>query len=111
MAEARLQARIVLTTAGSSEEAGRLGRIFVEERLAACVSVVPGVESIYRWKGEVESATETLMLINTGADQLAALEARLRELHSYETPEFLVLGVESGSQPYLEWLQGSLRKV
>ncbi len=111
MPEARLQTRIVLTTAGSLEEAGRLGRIFVEERLAACVSVVPGVESIYRWKGEVESATESLMLIKTGADQLAALEARLRELHSYETAEFLVLGVESGSQPYLDWLQGSLRRV
>ncbi len=111
MAEERVQARIVLTTAGSPEEAGRLGRILVEERLAACVSVVPGVESIYRWKGEVESATEVLMLIKTGSDQLAALEAQLRALHSYETPEFLVLGVESGSQPYLEWLQGSLRKV
>jgi periplasmic divalent cation tolerance protein len=111
MPEAKLRARIVLTTASSPEEAGRLGRVFVEERLAACVSVVPGGESIYRWKGEVESATETLMLIKTGADQLAALEERLRELHSYETPEFLVLGVESGSLPYLEWLLGSVGKA
>jgi len=104
-------ARIVLTTAANPEEAARLARTLVEERLAACASLIPGVESIYRWKGEVESATETMLLIKTGADQLAALEARLLELHSYETPEFLVLRVEAGSHPYLDWLQGSLRRV
>jgi periplasmic divalent cation tolerance protein len=111
MPEAIPPARIVLTTAANAEEAGRLGRILVEERLAACASVIPGVESIYRWKGEVESAAETMLLIKTGPDQLAALEARLHELHSYQTPEFLVLRVESGSRGYLDWLQGSLRRV
>jgi periplasmic divalent cation tolerance protein len=111
MPEADLQARLVLTTAGDREEAARLGRTVVEEGLAACVSLIPGVESIYRWKGEVESAAETMMVIKTGADQVAALEARLHELHSYETPEFLVLQVDAGSQPYLEWLQGSLRRA
>jgi periplasmic divalent cation tolerance protein len=59
----------------------------------------------------VESAAETMLVIKTGADQLVALEARLRELHSYETPEFLVLRVEAGSHAYLEWLAGSLRRV
>jgi periplasmic divalent cation tolerance protein len=83
----------------------------VEERLAACVTQVPGVESVYRWKGQVESATETLLLIKTGAEQVAALEARLSELQSYETPEFLVLDVEAGSHAYLDWLRGSLRKA
>jgi periplasmic divalent cation tolerance protein len=111
MPEATPPARIVLTTAANPEEAQRLGRTLVEERLAACASLIPGVESIYRWKGEVESATETMLLIKTGPDQLAALEARLHELHSYETPEFLVLRVEAGSHPYLDWLQGNLRRA
>ena len=111
MAEMNPAARIVLTTAANAEEAGRLARILVEERLAACVTQVPGVESVYRWKERVESGTETLMLIKTGAGQVAALEARLNELHSYETPEFLVLDVEAGSHPYLDWLRGSLRKA
>jgi periplasmic divalent cation tolerance protein len=111
MTEGNSSARVVLTTAANPEEAGRLARTLVEERLAACATLFPGVESVYRWKGEVESATETMLMIKTGVDQLAALEARLHELHSYETPEFLVLKVEAGSHPYLEWLQGSLRRV
>jgi periplasmic divalent cation tolerance protein len=111
MPEADSPARIVLTTTATAEEAGRIARILVEERLAACVTLVRGVESVYQWKGEVETATETMMLIKTGAEQLAALEARLVELHSYQTPEFLVLTVEAGSHSYLDWLQGSLRKV
>jgi periplasmic divalent cation tolerance protein len=110
MDDTNVTARIVLTTAADAEEGRRLGRTLVEERLAACVSLVPGVESIYRWKGEVESAGEVLLLIKTGEEQLVALEARLHELHSYETPEFLVLNVEAGSAGYLEWLLGSLQR-
>ena len=110
MAETNPKARIVLTTAANAEEAGRLARALVEERLVACASLIPGVESVYRWKGAVETAAETMLLIKTGEEQLAALEARLHELHSYETPEFLVLKVESGSRGYLEWLAGSLGK-
>ena len=111
MPDAISPARIVLTTAANPEEAGRLARTLVEERLAACATLIPAVESAYRWKGVVESAAETMLLIKTGADQLAALEARLNQLNSYETPEFLVSQVESGSHPYLEWLQKSLRQV
>jgi periplasmic divalent cation tolerance protein len=103
-----VSARIVLTTTGSTEEARQLGRTLVEERLAACATLVPAVESIYRWKGEIESASETLLLLKTDIDRLAALEARLHELHSYETPEFLVLPAESGSNGYLDWLNGCL---
>ena len=77
--------------------------------MAACATLIPSVQSIYRWKGEIESATETLLLLKTGPDQLAALEARLHELHSYQTPEFLVLPVESGSNSYIDWLQANLR--
>ena len=102
--------RIVLTTVANPDEAARLGRTLVEERLAACATLIPGAQSIYRWQGEVESATETLLLIKTGPDLLAALEARLLELHSYQTPEFLVLKVDAASQPYLDWLQESLRQ-
>jgi periplasmic divalent cation tolerance protein len=103
-------ARIVLTTVANPGEAAQLGRTLVEERLAACATLIPGAQSIYRWQGEVESATETLLLIKTGPEQLAALEARLHELHSYQTPEFLVLAVDAASQPYLDWLQESLRQ-
>jgi periplasmic divalent cation tolerance protein len=102
--------RIVLTTTANPDEAARLARALVEERLAVCASMIPGVQSIYRWQGAVESATETLLLIKTGPDQLAALESRLHELHSYQTPEFLVLGVEAASHPYLDWLQSNLRQ-
>ena len=101
-------ARIVLTTTASPEEAACLGRTLVEEHLAACATLIPSVQSIYRWQGEIESAAETLLLLKTGPEQLAALEARLHELHSYQTPEFLVLEVEAASQPYLDWLTASL---
>ena len=108
MLENNSSARIVLSTAANPEEAERLARTLVEERLAACASLVPNVRSIYRWQGQVESSAETLLLLKTGPDQLAALEARLHQLHSYQTPEFLVLAVEAASQPYLDWLQSSL---
>jgi periplasmic divalent cation tolerance protein len=104
------QARIVLTTASSHDEAARLAATLVEERLAACATLIPSVESIYRWEGQIESSTETLLLIKTATDQLAALEVRLHELHSYQVPEFLVLDVESGSHSYLDWLLGSLKR-
>lgn len=106
---ARPPIQIVLTTAATPDEAARLARTLVEERLAACATLIPSVQSIYHWEGMVESATETLLLLKTGPDQLAALEARLHQLHAYQTPEFLVLGVEAASQGYLDWLQGSLR--
>ena len=101
-------ARIVLTTTANLEEAARLGHALVEEKLAACATLIPAVESIYRWKGRVESSSETMLLLKTGAAQLAALEARLNELHSYETPEFLVLPVDAGSHAYLRWIADAL---
>ena len=108
MSETTPPIRIVLTTTANPDEAPRLGRTLVEERLAACATLIPGAQSIYRWQGAVESATETLLLLKTNEAQLTALEARLHELHSYQTPEFLVLGVEAASQPYLAWLLQSL---
>jgi periplasmic divalent cation tolerance protein len=109
MPEANPTACIVLTTAADPEEAGRLGQTLVEERLAACATLIPAAQSIYRWQGTVETATETLLLLKTSADHLPALEARLHTLHSYQTPEFLVLKVESGSPGYMDWLHSNLK--
>jgi periplasmic divalent cation tolerance protein len=111
MTDSNSDARVILTTAGSIEEARRLGRTLVEERLAACATLVPAVESIYRWQGNIESSAETLLILKTESAQIAALQARLHQLHSYQTPEFLVLPVESGSSGYLEWLRASLHEA
>ena len=100
--------RIALTTVGSQEEGRRLARTLVERHLAACVNLVPNLTSVYRWRGAVEEAAETLLLIKTTAERLPALEAALSELHSYEVPEFLALIPESTSQAYLAWLLNSV---
>lgn len=95
---------VVLSTFASIEEARTVCRQLVEERLAACANLVPAVESIYRWQGAVEKATETIALLKTTAEGFAKLEARLRELHSYEVPEIVALPVQGGSEAYLRWV-------
>ena len=110
MLESTSSARIVMTTVASSEEAARLGRTLVEERLAACATLLPAVHSIYRWEDQIESSAECLLMLKTAYDRLPALEARLHEIHSYQTPEFRVLAVEAGSHSYLAWLDRSLRE-
>jgi periplasmic divalent cation tolerance protein len=100
--------RLAITTVDSVEKARKLAHALVEERLAACVNIVPGVESVYRWQGAVESAAEWMLLIKTIATRLNALEARLKQLHSYELPEFVVIAPESGSAPYLAWVTESV---
>jgi periplasmic divalent cation tolerance protein len=97
--------RIVLSTAGSEQEAHKIAHILVKRRLAACVNILPQVQSIYRWKGEIESAQEWLLLIKTRADKFPAVCDAIRELHSYEVPECIVLEIEDGSLPYLQWLE------
>ena len=101
-------ARIVLTTTGSVESAQRIAQTLVERRLAACVNIIPGLTSVYRWQGAVETAAEILLLIKTSVEQLPALDAALHELHTYDVPEFLVLPIEAGSRLYLEWLHSAL---
>ena len=111
MSESSLAARVVLTTVASLEEATNVGHTLVEEKLAACATIIPAVNSIYRWEGKVTSAPEILLLLKTSAELVPALEARLHELHSYLMPEFLVLPVEAGSSSYLDWLKDSLRSA
>ena len=100
--------RIVLSTAGSVEEARKIARYLVENQLAACVNIVPQIESIYRWQGKIESSHEFLMLIKTSADQFAAVRDAISKLHSYELPECIALAIEDGSSDYLDWLGDSL---
>ena len=102
---------IVLTTLGADTDAAALARTLVAERLAACVNLLPAMTSVYRWQGHVEEEREQQMVIKTGADRVAALAARLRELHPYEVPEFLVLPVSEGSDAYLRWIRDSVDLV
>lgn len=102
-------ARIILSTCADRAEADCISRSLVESELAACVNLVPGVESIYRWQGKVESATEILLIIKTTSERVKDVEKAIAELHSYDVPEFLVLEVHGGSEPYLQWLFGNLK--
>jgi periplasmic divalent cation tolerance protein len=95
---------IVLTTAPDDERAETWARRLVEERLAACVNIHGPMISFYRWKGVVERDAERQVVIKTTSKRVAALRTRLRELHSYELPEFVVLTVDDGSEEYLKWL-------
>jgi periplasmic divalent cation tolerance protein len=108
---AEKKVRLVLTNCGTLAEAKSLARVLVKKRLAACVNVVPGpIQSIYRWKGKVESAREVLLVIKTTSRRVAQLERELKRLHSYDVPEFLVIAIAGGSQEYLNWLKESVKK-
>ena len=97
-------ARVVLLTAPDAEVAERIARALVEERLAACVNLVSGVRSIYRWQGALEDDTEILLVAKTAAARCEALAARVEALHPYELPEIVVLPVQGGSERYLGWV-------
>lgn len=101
-------ALVVLVTAGSKDEATRIARALVEEGLAACVNLVPGVRSIYRWEGAVADEEEVLLIAKTRRQRFDELESRIRALHSYAVPEILALAVEGGSAAYLDWLAASV---
>jgi len=101
--------QIVLSTAGSEDEARMIARHLVENRLAACVNIVPQIESIYRWKGKLESSQEWLLLIKTTADRFPAVRDAVRELHSYDLPECIAISVEDGTSDYLEWIGQSVK--
>jgi len=100
---------LVLTTLGLDADAVGFARVLVEEHLAACVNVLPPMTSVYRWKGSVEQESERQVVIKTTRSRVDALAARLRKLHPYEVPEFLVIAVSDGSDAYLAWLGESVR--
>ena len=102
---------LVLTTIAAEADGAALARALVDERLAACVNVLPAMTSVYRWKGQVEQDREQQVIIKTTRDRLAALEARVRDLHSYELPEFLVIAAGGGSEAYLAWVRESIRSA
>jgi len=99
---------VVFTTCGSAEEAAAVARRLVEARVAACVTVIPGARSFYRWKGALEESGEWLLIIKSRSDLFERLRSELVAVHSYEVPELLALPVAQGSSEYLAWLDGEL---
>ena len=98
------EAVVVFVTAPSAEKAAEIARVVVEERLAACGNVVPGLRSIYRWEGEIHDDAEALVLLKTTRDRFDALRDRVVALHPYEVAEVIAVRVEAGSAPYLRWI-------
>ena len=101
--------KLIISTAGSHDEASRIAHALVEEKFAACVNIVGPIESVYRWQGKVESAQEFLMLVKTTQARSNAAMARIRELHSYEVPEAIVININDGLSAYLSWIGESVR--
>ena len=99
---------VVMSTAGSADEANRIAEALVEQRLAACVSVLPGVRSTYRWKDAVERSDEWLLLVKTRRERFDDVARAIRDLHSYEVPEVVLLDVAGGDDRYLAWIDGSV---
>lgn len=100
---------LTLTTCRDVRQARRIARALVRERLAACVNVVPGVASIYAWKGKVEESREALLIVKSTSARAKRLEARVRELHSYDLPELVTLRIDGGSAAYLRWVREAVR--
>ena len=96
---------VVFMTAANGEEAARLADMLVGAHLAACVQILPEMESVYRWQGKIERQSEILLLAKTTSDKFEELEREVRALHSYETPEIIAVPVTHGSIPYLDWLK------
>jgi periplasmic divalent cation tolerance protein len=103
--------RTILITVPDEEVGARIAQQLVEERLVACVNLVPKIRSIYRWKGKVEDDTESLMICKTAQDRLSTLMTRVNELHPYTVPEVLALPVEVGLSAYCEWVVDETRPL
>lgn len=99
---------IVFSTCANRDEARKIARAIVEERLAACVQLLGPIQSVYRWQGAVDESEETLLLFKTTQARFPPLEKRIAELHSYDTPEIIAVPVVSGSEKYLAWLHDTL---
>lgn len=101
--------RLVLSTAGSEDEARKIAHHLIERQLAACVNIVPQIESIYRWQGKVESSREWLLVIKTTAARFEDVQKAIRALHSYDLPECVAIAIDDGSPDYLEWIGQSVK--
>jgi periplasmic divalent cation tolerance protein len=102
---------VVLVTCGSAKEARKIARAVVEQRLAACVNIVTTpVQSVYRWKGKVESAKEFLLIIKTAQSRFAKLTAAVKRLHSHDSPEIIALPIASGAADYLNWISDAVKQ-
>lgn len=99
---------VVLVTGPSADEAERIGRALVEERLAACANLIPSISSAYWWKGKIEEATEALLILKTRQDLVERLVTRVRALHSYTVPEVIALPILGGNPDYLRWIDDSV---
>jgi periplasmic divalent cation tolerance protein len=102
-------ALLVFTTLPSADKAAELAKLLVNERLVACANLLPAIRSIYRWQGELHDENEVLVLLKTRAEHLERLKLRILEVHPYEVPEVLAVPIESGYQPYLDWLAGETK--
>jgi periplasmic divalent cation tolerance protein len=98
------EAIVVFITTANTEDASRLAEMLVSQRLAACVQILPDVQSVYRWRGKIEREQEVLVIAKTIRSSFEKLEREVRAIHSYETPEIVALPLTAGSAPYLEWL-------
>lgn len=105
-----MQAIVVVTTVGTEEQAYQIARELVARRQAACVNVLPGMRSVYRWKGKICKDGELLLVIKTLAEEFEGVSATIRELHSYELPEILSFHVMQGEANFLEWIRSSVDK-
>jgi len=101
--------RLLLTTTASREDAQSIALTLVSHRIAACVNIVGPMESVYRWKGDVENAQEYLLIIKTSAERVPTLREELRRVHPYELPELIEFGIEGGLPEYLDWIGESVR--
>lgn len=107
--DAKIPVILVVTTFPNPEVAGQIGTQLIESQLAACVNTIPGVTSIYQWKGRIENESEVVGLIKTTEDRLAELEAWIQENHPYDEPEMIVLDIETGSSGYLDWVREQVK--
>ena len=101
--------RLVLTTCGSLEEARKIAQTLAEKQLAACVNIIPQIESVYRWQGKIETATEWLLVIKTTERVFDRLREALTAMHSYDLPECIEISIEDGNASYLDWIGQSVR--
>src|SRR5438270_5013225 len=105
--EVQSEAVVVLMTAATVAEATRIAELLVNKKLAACVQILPEMQSVYIWKGEVQREREVLLLVKSTREKFSELERHVRAIHSYETPEIIALPIAAASEPYLKWLMSS----